>query len=587
MTFSVEKLRSPSFIFIIYMAASIILIMIFRFIFPGSEAPLLIYSREWRLIQGWLEVFNLFPALAFSALVIPFGLASFEENFQSFNEMFFKRLAGSVITAIAAAVIYIIIFFLALPMVKNHEENMRYSGELYHLAKKNAQSSKEAGEWFEASQFLDICDRIWNKSPELTDLRVEITVNLEHLKAEAREERIGGRSSFTSERRSEATPLSQGIEPITATQAISMGNIAFSEERYFDAHWLANLGVRLAVRGSVEERNAATLSSEAWNKIASQAPNQRERRLAEIFDLKLRGYRAMEADDWIRAYYLFQELLTYTPDDPDAKNFYAASEIRAKETAFFIDEMELSLGDILNGALFSLPSGTGRAVLRFNSLTTSTDIAYGIGFEYMEFDSYSNPKAVVSSRYAKLAPFMLNDKQQIVILTHALDRYNQENDFKSDWIIGAPVTGGILLDISFDELVLISNVRRGLTNLQISELFTASNDLGNAGYVHQIFQAEILNRLGSALFFLPMAIFVIIIAWRYRAKQKPRYLFILLLPVLPIVLHGFVFLYRAVFNSLGIWLVLSVGFTAALITYIAALAVSLFVSLIVLSAQHS
>ncbi|MDR0322256.1 MAG: hypothetical protein LBI28_12210 [Treponema sp.] len=84
-----------------------------------------------------------------------------------------------------------------------------------------------------------------------------------------------------------------------------------------------------------------------------------------------------------------------------------------------------------------------------------------------------------------------------------------------------------------------------------------------------------------------MAIFVIVMAWRYRARQRPRYLFFLLLPVLPIVFHGLVFLYRSVFNILGIWLVLSIGFSAALAVYIATLAVTLFISLIALSAQHS
>jgi len=580
MSFNIEKFRTPQFIFLIYTAVSIFLIMIFRFIFPGSEAPLLIYSRDWRLVQGLLEAFNLFPALAFSALVIPFGLASFEENYQSFSDMFFKHLVGSVITAIIAAVVYIIIFFLAYPLVKNQEENLRYSGEMYQLAKRNAYNSKEAGEWYEASQFINICDRIWLNSPELADLRVEVTVKLD--------ERNYARSGIQTDRRSaEASPLSIGQQPVNATQAIVLGRAAFNDERYFDAHWLANLGNRLAVRGSEEAANAARLASDAWNMISSQAPNRRELRLFELYNLKLSGYQAMETDDWIRAFYIFQELLTHTPNDPDVKNFYAASEENAKQTAFFIDEMELSLGEILNSALFSLPSSSGRAVLRFNSLTASADIAYGIDFEYMEFDVYSNPKAIVTSRYAKLVPFTFNDKHQILVLTHALDRYNKDNDFQSEWILGSSATGAIFLDVSFEELMLISNVRRGLSNLQIGELFTASSRLGQDGYVFQIFQAEILNRLGSAMFFLPMAICVIVIAWRYRAKKKPRYLFILLLPVLPIVFHGFVFLYRSVLNTLGIWLVLSIGFTAAIVVYIVTLAVSLFVSLIVLSAQHS
>ncbi|MCL2765658.1 MAG: hypothetical protein FWD40_10325 [Treponema sp.] len=584
---NIDKLRTPNFIFIIYVGASILLIMIFRFIFPGSNPPLIIHSFNWRILQGVLEVFNLFPALAFSALVIPFGLASFEENYQSFSEMFFKRLVVSVITAICAAVLYGIIFFLALPMVKNYEENLRYSGELYHLAKKNAYERRDAGDWFEASQFLVVCDRVWLNSPELAVLRDEITINLEGKHALAYEDEYQARAALARDYYRADGSLSDDQQPLSATQAITMSRTAFSEERFFDAHWLANLGIRLAVRGSAEAASAAQLASEAWNMISSQEPNRRETRLYDLFNLKLSGYRAMGVDDWIGAYYIFQELIALTPDDPDVKKFYAASEEGAKETAFFIDEMQLFFGDILNGAVFSLPVTGGRAVIRFSSLTTSPDVAYGIGFEYMEFDENSNIRASAASRYAKLMPFMLNEKPQIMILTHALDRYDKDYFYEGQWLLGNPPAGGLILDISYEDFLLVSHVRHGLANLQIDELFSAANRLNNAGYVNQIFQAEILNRFGTALFFLPMAIIIIVIGWRYRAKKKPRYFFVLLLPVLPVVFHGFTFLYRSVLNTIGIWLVLSAGFTAALIVYIFTLAVTLFISLIALSAQHS
>jgi tetratricopeptide (TPR) repeat protein len=588
MAINVDKMRTPQFIFFIYSLAAILVVMIYKFIFPGSEAPLVIYSRNWRMIQGIAEVFNLFPAIAFSGLVIPFGIALIEENYKSFSDIFFKRFFVSIVTVIFAAVVYGVIFFLAYPMVVSYKENLRYSGDIYRLAKKNAQECKEAEEWFEASQFLNICDHVWYKSPELNELRDEIAINLQEDISIKSEERSRARSALTADRRGlDIIPLSEDQKPVDATQAITMSREAFNDKRYYDSHWLANLGTRLAEKGSVEAANAVRLASEAWNMIASLAPNAKEMRLYELFNLKVSGYQSMEMGDWIRAFYIFQELLTYTPDDPDTKNFLAVSEKNAKEAAFFIDEMELSLGNILSGALFSLPSGDGRAVLRFNNLTTLEDAAYGIGFEYMEFNVNMTPKTTVTSRYAKLTPFTLNGKPQVLVLTHALDRFDENNDFKGEWILGGSETGGIFLDASFEDLILISDVRRGLTNLRINELFAASKKLENQGYISQIFQAEILNRLGSVMYFLPMAIFVIVIAWRYRAKEKPRYLFILLLPVLPVVFHGFVFLYRSVINTLGIWLVLSLGFTAALIVFIAAVAVTLFISLVSLSAQHS
>jgi len=594
MKFSAEKLRTPQWIFIIYTLVFSSLIMIFRFIFPGAETPLIIYSHDWKIVQGVLEVFNFFPALAFSALIIPFGLASYEENYGSFSEMFFKRIISSVITAIIAAIIYGTIFFLALPMVKNYEEDLRFSGDLYHLAKKNIQTHMEAGEWNEASQFLNICDRIWINSPELADARDRISINLERQYFDTSGERDLARAALTRDWRDDDVIFFTGRETLSAnrgevdaTEAIELSIAAFNEKRYFDAHWLANLGVQLAPNGSAQQANATRLASEAWNMITSLAPNSREEMLYELHNIKLSGYTAMSAENWIEAYYIFKRLIELTPDDPDVANFLARSERGAADIAFFIDEMNLSVGEILNGALFSLPCGNGRSVMRFSTLTTSQDVAYGMDFEYMRIDPYNNLQTSMFARNAKLLPITLNDKHQVLVLTHALDRDNEEKGVRGQWLAGQETAGGIILDISYEDFLIVTHVRRGLPNLQIDELFSASEKLSAAGYIPHIFQAEIINRFGTTLFFLPLAIFVIVTAWRYRARTKPRYLFFLMLPVLPVVFHGFVFMYRTVFNTIGIWLVISFGFTAALIIFFITLVLLLFISLLVLSSQHT
>jgi hypothetical protein len=367
-----------------------------------------------------------------------------------------------------------------------------------------------------------------------------------------------------------------------------MGTAAFNEERFFDAHWLATLAGRLAQPGGPEAVNAARLASDAWNMVTVQQPNRLERHIYEIYQLKLSGYQAMNTGDWISAFYIFQELLDLTPDDPDAVNFLAASERGAREYAFFIDELEVSTGEILAGAVFSLPAdNSGRAVVRFSHLTASPDVSYGIEFEYMAFDENADLAASVRSQYAKVVPFKINNKECVLVLTHVLDRDDERNSYDGEWLAGEKTPGGIILNISYEDLMLLSYVRYGLANLQINELFSASAGLSEYGYVTQIFQAEILNRFGSALFFLPMAIFVIVLGWRFRVKTKPRYFFVIMLPVLPVVFHGFVFMYRSVINTFGIYLVLTLGFGFALAALIAALVVLLFASLVTLAAQHS
>jgi hypothetical protein len=582
-----SKTHSPLWIFVVYMLASCALIMIFRFAFPGSPAPVLIFSRNWRLLHGALELFNLFPALVFSSLVLPFGIVSFEEDYPSFSQIFFKRLISSVLIAIFAAVLYGAIFFFAYPMLKNYEGNLKYKGEMYHLAKENARLKCKTGEWVEASQFLAVCDQVWENSPELSEVRTEIEMNLFKEYLADLEGREKARASLAREwRGAEVKPLSGNNQPLDAVSALAMCNTAFAERRYFDAHWLAVLAGRLALDGSPEAASAARLAAAAWNQIESQTPSERENHMHSLYQLKLSGYQEMNNSDWIAAYYIFLELLESTPDDPDAKKFLAACENGLKDYTFFIDEMHVTIGEILTGALFSLPTQSGRAVMRFNNLSTSADFAYGMGLEYMEFDVFSRPYISIRAPYAKLLPVTVGGKDKIMVITHTLDRYNKDISWESEWLLGNKKISVIMLDTSFEDFLLLSTVRRGLSTLQVDELFTASKKLGSLGYVSQIFEAEILNRISSTVFFLPMAIFVIVIGWRYRTKKRPRYFFFLLLPVLPIVFSGFVFFYRNLLNTVGIWLVISLGFAAALTIIIVALAVILFISLITLAAQH-
>ena len=589
-----EKIHTPHWIFIVYVLVCSLLIMVFRFIFSGSEVPLIYFSGEWRMIQGVLAVLNLFPALSLSALVIPFGVASLEEEYKSFSKVLFKRLVSSVIIAICAAALYAAIFFLVFPSAKNYEENLRFKGELFHHAKEQMQENYDAGNFYEASRYLAVCDQIWPGNKDFNNIRFEIEVRLRIQSLENGNDRAQRAALLAEER----DTLGRELNEVNSTRALFLSEEAFAEKRYFDAHWLAALGGRLSAIGSEEAARASRLASDAWNMITSLTPNLREEEHHALYAKKVSGFQAMNSDDWIQAYYIFLELITLTPDDTDVKNFLAASELAAMEYAFFIDDIKMSIGDVVTGAVFSVPNllnssqlpdekPVGRTVLRFKNLSALKDEAYGMGLELMEFDQYSHLITSVQSTYAKLLPVKLNDRQQIMILTHALDRYDNSLSEEGNWLMGNKEPKGLILDISYEDFLLLINVRKGLLNLQFKELFQASQKLGEAGYITEIFEAELLNRLGSAVFFLPAAILVILIGWRFRAKTKPRLAFFLALPALPAVFYGFVYIYRTVLNLLGIWLVLTIGFSAALAVFIIVLALSTFFSLLALAAQHS
>jgi hypothetical protein len=594
MEFNKETFSSPPLIFTAYIVIACLFVLGYRLIFPGEIAPLPIFAKDWRLIRGLLDIFALFPALAFSGLVVPFGIASEENEYSGFSQHHFQHLMAPLITAICAACIYALLFFLVLPLAQNHEENLRYQGDVYRLAKERAQAHQQAGEWLEVSQFIGICDSVWENSPEITPLRGELEIHMrELLFGDSR--RIGAGESARDLNSASVSALPGQGKPMDAAEAIAMGEAALAEERPFDAHWLATLGGRLAKPNSPETAKAAQLAALAWNRIESQQPTIGENRVHSNYLLKLSGYQAMVSGDWIRAYYIFKELLELTPNDPDAEKFFKACEKGTKECAFFIDEMGISLGKMHTGAIFSLPANQsgaqGRSVLRAGTMSSDPEYAYGTGSEYMGFDSDARPLLSLKAPYAKFLPITLNDQPQVLVMMRVLDRNDRNRHWEPEWsaennAVYQPETAQIILNTDYETFLMLSEMRQGLPSLHINSLFAAAGIAGEAGYIPEVFQAEILNRLGACLFFLPMAVVVIVIGWRLRAKHRPRYFFVLLLPILPLVFSGVTYLYRTVLNLAGISLILQLGFSTALIVFIAILVFSFILSLILLAAQH-
>jgi hypothetical protein len=590
-----EGFLSPPGIFIIYLLVSSLIIMGFRFIFPSESAPLLTFSFRWRLLGGLLDFIALFPALTMSALVVPLGLRNAStEQFSRFSPHFLKQIKGSIITAICAVGIYGILFFLVLPLAENYRTNMRFEGYLFRLAKERASRHLAEGEWPEASQFIAICERIWPGSPEIEYIRTETAINMEELRISQAETWAQERYNLQEEKNTVYPGIPGQREPVNAAEALSMADNALREERYYDAHWLATLAERLARPGSIEVADATRLASRAWNAISSLEPNSREIRAYNLYRLKREGYEAMITEDWIRAYYIFMDLYHQIPGDPDTANFLELCEQGISQVAFFIDEMELTLGEILTGAVFSLPvqspgSWNGRMVLRINSLSTFSDYSYGIGVEILAFNDRGQLLYHVEAPYAKFIPMTVETEPRLILMMRVLDREDPQKRWEPVWTGPERSAIGdtqIMLDLAYEDFLLLVKAEGGMDKLLVGDLLAAEKKLGAYGHIPQVFQAEIIYRISEPAFFLPMSIFSIIIGWHYRARKRPRYMSYLMLAILPLVFNGIVHLYRSCLNTLGIWLVISFGFFEAIFLFGIGIFFVFIFMLVILAAQH-
>jgi hypothetical protein len=589
-----ENILSPPGIFIIYTLVCCLGIMAYTFVFPGETAPVLWFAFKWRLVRGFLRILAFFPAVALSGLVIPFGIvSSLVEGYGSFSAKFLDRIKGPVLTAITASVLYGVLYFIPLPLLRDNEANMRFEGELYRLSREKARENGAAGNWKEAEYFITICDRIWPQSPELESVRTETIIRLEQSRFDEAQRR----------REAESRPADTGAsgipQPVNAAEALTYAVEAMEAEQYYNAHWLATLAGRIAKEGSPEVSEAARMASRAWNAVASLSPGAQEREAYFLYRLKNSGYEAMVSGDWIRAYYIFQELSGLTPNDPDAVNYLARSRQGTAETAFFTDEMNPELGEILTGAVLSLPAGFrnlegrdipdevgGRAVLRLSSIAASPDYSYGMDLEYLSVNSEGRVTRA-EAQYAKILPITLDARPRTLVLMQALDRHDSAKRWGPSWSGGPPESSRLILELSYENFLLLIRASRGLNNLFIGQLWSAAGSLGNYGYIPEVFQAEIINRLGKPLFFLPLAVIALILGWRFRARKRPRYLFIPMLALLPLVFNGIVQFCGAFLDTLGIWAVVYMGFTAALAAFIGGIAALFVLLLIILAAQRS
>jgi hypothetical protein len=118
------------------------------------------------------------------------------------------------------------------------------------------------------------------------------------------------------------------------------------------------------------------------------------------------------------------------------------------------------------------------------------------------------------------------------------------------------------------------------------DLRQAAANLGNCGYVPQVFEAELLERFVRPLFLLPLGIFTVAMGWQYRAKKRPRYMAVPMLAILPLVFNGAVYFSRSWLNNLGIWAVSYLGFTTAAIFFGAGIVIMLVSALILLASKH-
>lgn len=583
-----------------YTLGAFVSIILYRMLVPQESVPLQPYELAWLFNTVLIDFITIFPALVLSAIIAPFGFKTFiESDFNRFSASFFKNMTKPLISIVVSVTLYALLSLLVLPLVKDAQYNMRLNGQLFDIALQRSTEEADREAWREAAHYMASCEKIWPQSPKTEQLRERIRIGLDSLRHVQEAEKEDDTMMETA---SGSLPLipGRGI-PLDAAEAIQHAKTALQAKHYFDAHWLATLAERLAPENSPEATEASLVASQAWNAVGNLEPTEQESLQYRIFRRKREGYNALVSSDWIRSYYIFKELESQVPDDPDVQKYLAMAEAGTRKMAFFADEIELSVGEIHTDAVFSLPRTNtasytiGRNILSIDSLSLFRDFSYGTGIKLLVLDESGNQIASMKTAYTKIVPFNLDSadeegkiQKRTIFLLKALDREDETLRWDPTWTgsIDSDTTQ-LVLDISYEDFLLASRARRGVNTLGIPDLYNGARRMGSFGFAVRAFKAELLYRVGDPVAFLSLAVFMLIMGWRYRARQDARFISFPMLLVLPFILSVAVNVFRLLIQIISLSLVLFFSYTVAMILFMILNVLLFFSALVFLAGQRS
>jgi hypothetical protein len=220
------------------------------------------------------------------------------------------------------------------------------------------------------------------------------------------------------------------------------------------------------------------------------------------------------------------------------------------------------------------------------------DMAYGKNAELALFDQENHLIATIKSKFCRLSPQKTDTGEQVLVMTRSIDEEtNEQFDPVITWYGSNEKERELfnnmqfLLDINYRDFILLANLRHGIDSILLDDLFIAGKKFGAYGYITQVFQAEIIYRLFSLIVFLPAAVIIIVLGWRFRAKNKPLFMGIPMLFILPLVFQGIIRLYQSLLNTLSIWSVTSFGFTISMTLFSIGTVFLFFLSLLIAAFQ--
>jgi len=346
-----------------------------------------------------------------------------------------------------------------------------------------------------------------------------------------------------------------------AYKCLLQAKSAYANEQWFNAHYYAELGIKISEPKNPNLDELKEISANAWNNITQQH-KEKGTEGYEIYDQKYKGYLALVNKNDLEAYYIFRGLYENYDDlkrDPDVVFYLDVATNRIEQEYFFVDEtLELKSFESANDVYFSYTHENGaKEIVYFKGVTsvqsTGQSIQYLRNLTIVSLDSYGNFIRKLSVPYAKLMPvsvknltaetkemLQIEEKTDFVpyFLLKAVGRDDPSIQFGPLYTFADGTSASspeyMIFPLKYSEFLLLENSTLNPDNNSIFYLFKFVKNAAEFGFSAEQYVQSLMSRLLFPMLFLILLILLAGFAWdnRVGATQMFRFSWVFSFPFL-------------------------------------------------------
>lgn len=331
---------------------------------------------------------------------------------------------------------------------------------------------------------------------------------------------------------------------------------SYKNKNYFDAHYYATMVLNITPEEDGNRQLAKQIANESWNKI-SETNYDYSSLQTDVYELKRKGYFWLMRDEYVKAYYLFSDLLKKYPQDNDIIRYYEVAKQEVLNHYFYIEETtDLQPFEQYQNVYFTLQNQLkGKDVIFIKGVTIMEKSGklymYLRGFSVISYDALGNFTKSFRVPFAKVSAVNKSD---------FLSEYNWINDVKDEELLPYAMLESLSKDtegekilptysyaseeikkatelekthyvfpMKYNDLLLLCSASLGAQNMDLSSLIGFSKNCSKYGFSYEVYTSTLIRRLYYPFFIMTLILFAAIFGWNYRMPSgtlfKLRWIF--------------------------------------------------------------